>query len=126
MQFLGDTDLSVVYALISCQEHTVAPSPTSTSFFYEGFENYIDSSDLRMALSFIALWLTYNQPIDANGMIPDELSVSRTWPLVMTILSHEFMSMGIYYINFKYLIVSQYHFIYYYYFQKRELSFSME
>ena len=93
IQFIGDTDLSVILALASClesQKNSQDPSSEPEDPFIEGFSFYMVSEEARLASAFVAVWLTYRHSRNGN----DELSTGRTWPLVMTVLSHEFGAVG--------------------------------
>eukprot|EP00026_Physarum_polycephalum_P000559 Phypoly_transcript_00560.p1 GENE.Phypoly_transcript_00560~~Phypoly_transcript_00560.p1 ORF type:complete len:1396 (+),score=273.29 Phypoly_transcript_00560:123-4310(+) len=88
-EFLGDSDLSVVLALSSClesQKNSQDARAEPEDPLLEGISFYLASEEARLALSFVTVWLTYKPA--KNGS--DELSTGRTWPLVATVLSHEF------------------------------------
>jgi hypothetical protein len=92
-QFLGDTDLSVILALSSClesQKNSQDAHPEPENPYMEGISFYLASEEARLALAFVTVWLTYKPAQNAS----DELSTGRTWPLVMTVLSHEFSAVG--------------------------------
>ncbi len=53
----------------------------------EGFRFYVSSDEVKLAEAFVVVWLTHKQQ-------NREISGSRTWPLVKTILTNEFTSVG--------------------------------
>jgi hypothetical protein len=84
-----------VFSLIACQEALKNshdhPSPHPTNPFAEGLSFYMHSDEAKLAQAFVVVWLTYKSSRSGNSVLTTE----STWPLVRTILSHEFTSIGI-------------------------------
>lgn len=86
--------MSVIFALVSCQEAQKsahdAHAETPVNPLTDGFSFYVTSEEVKLADVFVVVWLTGGNRANES----EELAVGRTWPLVSTVLSHEFSAMG--------------------------------